>query len=1792
MKYINLSAIGRIVFAVVTTLSVSAATINNIQLQDKVTARSIRPDRPSGTSVAIPVNTKIQNGQFDSLTVNGDAKILGKLLVCGGFPQIETCIEQLLSCCEFLTSLIEVPQPQVTPSFVAAAMCCRSVCITFPTLAAADNDFVINQKLSPYLFFGAPNTACMANCGSNLIAQTSVPHPLVGAPNGIFLAEQPNTSGAGGTPFNVNPTGGVLQVVFPCDATLDSVSVAALNNGDVIGPVTVTVLDNMFNTINVIVTNIPGSTGDIAVNTPNARSFRLQVASQTGITGFCITCPDVGIDALSCCERLTSIIESLNTCCPRSFCIDFQKFNVGDTTTTINAGLVGITLSATSSCGNGLIVFDSSNPGTGNESLGSPNQDCSLTDCPAGCPGIGSGGAPTGMCPNCAPLGKVLILSDNGTLNPCIFGGTITLTFTCPVIFEQIGLLNVDSDGNTLEFFDSKGSVITTQPITNCCPNGYQVVTSNVSGVKSVNINLNTNAAITHFCFRCEVVDESARSCCEALSSILEVIETRIENLESCCEQNSREISILDVCCEQSQSCCERVTSLVDNIEREISLLDLCCLANLSCCESLQSQIDVLNCPSCCPRQFCLAFNQFAEGTGVGVINTNPRFCGVTVSSSPAGSVLNVNAADCALSGTLSGCFNGVVPTRAFGIPSDVTCEPGAGTVTFTFACPVVIDNVGIVNYDLDNLGSIQLLDSNGNEIKTVPVPNLTDQTFQDVVINQTGVKTVNIIFGKEGGAVACLCFHCEVVDQSARSCCDNHETRIDNLESCCDQVRSILDIIETRIESLESCCDESRRCCSAFELIINNFISEFDSFETRIENLESCCEQNKTAIDNLVSCCDNHETRIENLESCCERVSSIIDRLLCQDCCPVQFCINFDQFVPGDTQSAINAKLCGVVIAGSGNNCEGPNPCGPMIYDSTSFSGLNAANLGTPNTQNGGPGQEENGFNTNTASQGNVLIISDGSGAIAANNDGGTLVFTFTCPVVVDEIGILDIDAEDDEPAGINLFDSNGNQIGATIPIPGLHDNSFQIVHIGVAGVKRMEVFYAGLAAITNICFHCEVIDIAARSCCDFVSSVVEVQKTQIDNLISCCDNHETRIEALESCCDSVTSRVDKLENQVSILDACCQNQCIKCYDFYGLTSTTANATTSQIFTKIGQNGPPPTPPALPNNASFGGNELSIYNTDGSMVGMNDYPNVWTCNTATANMYICAQPPYPQFLVRVKTDGNCQNASCLSVKTYVSMNSLPCAPRALNPERNSCENLTDFTNFTMYIWNNKTGAWQTMVNRDDFPDTHLCAGNPEPVVPFIPVTAFVGPNVCDYVDADGFVAFFLTTSMACPELDFTCFQVCLSCLPCPETGEPFAHSCCEQLTSLADNHETRIEALETCCDEVRSRLDALECPPCCPKQFCVDFAKFDLGTSQSVVNAALCGVTLNASGVSDPTATHGVGTTLNAPVQLSCSSASTNHIFGNFKSTPPLSSLGGDVTITFTCPVVLENVGIFFNESASIELLAADGGLIKPIINVSGGGSQTVTINTPGVAQAIIHFGQNSGGLYCFCYHCEVVDLAARSCCDSHETRIENLESCCDEVRSKIDVINRILSPFGELVFTANDMTTIGGSYSPTASPVNSSALATLYLTALLPLPNPTGLTNVPGITVAFGLPEDVNPAGPMEIDVHFFTAESPSVSGNININLKAQFLADGVEISRINGDTFPSSNTVIGTGISNSSINNIKHYKITVSVNPPLGSPQEWALLALSRVDAELDTFMANIYISSLVFRYQKLV
>lgn len=120
--------------------------------------------------------------------------------------------------------------------------------------------------------------------------------------------------------------------------------------------------------------------------------------------------------------------------------LDFEGLNAGAIVTNQFAEEKGVSVTCS---GHACMIFDSSNPTGGDSDLGSPNADCA-----GGGPGVGRGGKVGEPGENCDPLGKILILSEDGDAtdpDDDEDGGTMTFAFTECV--ELVSMSTLDNQG-------------------------------------------------------------------------------------------------------------------------------------------------------------------------------------------------------------------------------------------------------------------------------------------------------------------------------------------------------------------------------------------------------------------------------------------------------------------------------------------------------------------------------------------------------------------------------------------------------------------------------------------------------------------------------------------------------------------------------------------------------------------------------------------------------------------------------------------------------------------------------------------------------------------------------------------------------------------------------------------------------------------------------------------------------------------------------------------------------------------------------------------------------------------------------------------------------------------------------------------------------------------------------------------------------------------------------------------------------------------------------------------------
>jgi len=140
-----------------------------------------------------------------------------------------------------------------------------------------------------------------------------------------------------------------------------------------------------------------------------------------------------------------------------------------------------------------------------------------------------------------------------------------------------------------------------------------------------------------------------------------------------------------------------------------------------------------------------------------------------------------------------------------------------------------------------------------------------------------------------------------------------------------------------------------------------------------------------------------------------------------------------------------------------------------PMIFDTADPTGGDW-DLGTPNERFGGPGRGDGGA-SNTRALGKVLIVSeDGDASDPDDLRGGVITFDFDAPVRLSAVEILDVDRGETDGFVLAL-DAAGNEI-ARAPIADAGNNSFQVVSLDAANVRRLVVRFEGSGSVAGLTF------------------------------------------------------------------------------------------------------------------------------------------------------------------------------------------------------------------------------------------------------------------------------------------------------------------------------------------------------------------------------------------------------------------------------------------------------------------------------------------------------------------------------------------------------------------------------------------------------------------------------------------------------------------------------------------------------------------------------------------------
>jgi hypothetical protein len=174
--------------------------------------------------------------------------------------------------------------------------------------------------------------------------------------------------------------------------------------------------------------------------------------------------------------------------------IDFEQYAAGDVVSDLGGG---VTVTAKKMKKFGLapglaMVFDSACPTGDDTDLGTPNESF-------GGPGIGADGQSGRPFENSIPLGKVLIISENGDSaepDDNRRGGLLSFSFGTPTFVDSIGLLD-NEDSVSIRVHTAGGNALTILERVGG-DNSFNLVPVQISGVIKLDVMLNGSGAVSH----------------------------------------------------------------------------------------------------------------------------------------------------------------------------------------------------------------------------------------------------------------------------------------------------------------------------------------------------------------------------------------------------------------------------------------------------------------------------------------------------------------------------------------------------------------------------------------------------------------------------------------------------------------------------------------------------------------------------------------------------------------------------------------------------------------------------------------------------------------------------------------------------------------------------------------------------------------------------------------------------------------------------------------------------------------------------------------------------------------------------------------------------------------------------------------------------------------------------------------------------------------------------------------------------------------------------------------------
>jgi len=766
----------------------------------------------------------------------------------------------------------------------------------------------------------------------------------------------------------------------------------------------------------------------------------------------------------NCCSpNLEACIVSCNT-------IDFNTCGAGVTLTPgipLTTEFTSLGIASITAVGgiNEAWLFDSGNPTGGDTDLGTPNQQF-------GGPGVGNGGGS-----NDTPLGFVVIIQENaGVPDDNANGGDLVFTFTGPTNVNEITLLDIEGNGSYIQAGSNQIAIPASGD------NGVSVINVNAQGVSSLTVHLNTSGAVAAM----NICPSTSNDCdtvftCDDLgvNQVTLTVSDNSGNTDQC----TAEVTVTDSIA--PTAVCQSITVQLDangNASITASDIDGGSSDNCSIDTITVSQTD-FDCSDIGVVSVTLSVTDAAGNVSTCMAdvtvedNTAPTaLCqNITVSLDANGNAV-ITASDID-GGSSDNC--GIVSMTASQTSFDcsdigivnvtLTVTDGAGNVS-TCTTDVTVEDNTAPNAVCQNI-TVQL-DGNGNAVITASdidggstdncgiVSITASQTTFDC--SDLGVVNVTLTVTDGAGNISTCVADVSVEDNMAPSAvCQNITVQLD--------ANGNATISESDIDG------GSTDNCGIVSTVVSQ--TSFDCSDVGVVNVTltvtdaagnvSTCTADVDVEDNIapVAVCQNITVQLDQNGSYTLSASEV-DGGSTDNCgVSLQACIRpcgtigfetDDQNAPLAAGTQVTTQLAGLGIA-SVSATGGINQA--WIFDSSNPTGGDG-DLGTPNTQFGGPGTGSGGSNNDTP-LGNILIIQENnSGTPDDNAGGGDLVFTFTGATDVNAVTILD-----NENNGSFIM-AGSNQIA----IPTTGDNGLVTVPVNATGLNSLTIHLSGSGAVANL--------------------------------------------------------------------------------------------------------------------------------------------------------------------------------------------------------------------------------------------------------------------------------------------------------------------------------------------------------------------------------------------------------------------------------------------------------------------------------------------------------------------------------------------------------------------------------------------------------------------------------------------------------------------------------------------------------------------------------------------------